>query len=517
MDIRYKPDALHPDYKTVRLDDNLGEDMTDQKRRIEDKLPTEPLRWDEDSATDEILSLHRQLAAEKLRADQGWQRAEAKSKECIDLRERQAAPLASQSQAAQPSKHTDLAQRLRWMAPHQSSDGMKRVLTQAADEIDRLAGQSQATLEDSEQYRLQMAAISTAALGYWTEEEGIKPEYDTVPLRDVARLYAKYAALHSSQATKVQAVPVAYLRYWARQSWSGNGNHDIDHGEGLEVCDAGEVGDDGVPAFPVYAAPTAQEVTQQAAKTESEAPAILEAISWHAGERDDLTLEQAVEAFRFGYKKVRQREDRAMLLQLIHLMASAPVSAAKAETAEQAEGEQANVLPPTRGTESQHSASVAALTDEEIDAITVKHSTYLGGWEWSGDIIDIGAGREHDFAREVEAEVTRRFRAQGGNTNTESSDLAPTTSTVSAPDEQDDPTLNETPEMARLRLVVEQAKIKADAKPYGTRGWKAAERAYGDALIAYGEAVAKRDWRPAPESHLRTVSASGSADTGSAA
>jgi hypothetical protein len=74
------------------------------------------------------------------------------------------ANLASQSQAAQPTKHTDLSQRLRWMAPQQSSDGMTRVLIQAADEIDRyytgmmnwkataeakdaahLAGQSQAT------------------------------------------------------------------------------------------------------------------------------------------------------------------------------------------------------------------------------------------------------------------------------------------------------------------------------------------------------------------------------------
>jgi len=39
----------------------------------------------------EILALHRQLAGEKLRADQGWARAEAKSRECIELRERMAA------------------------------------------------------------------------------------------------------------------------------------------------------------------------------------------------------------------------------------------------------------------------------------------------------------------------------------------------------------------------------------------------------------------------------------------
>lgn len=37
---------------------------------------------------EEILALHRQLAAERLRADQGWARAEAKSRECAELRER---------------------------------------------------------------------------------------------------------------------------------------------------------------------------------------------------------------------------------------------------------------------------------------------------------------------------------------------------------------------------------------------------------------------------------------------
>jgi hypothetical protein len=52
-------------------------------------------------------------------------------------------------------------------------------------------------LEDSEQYRGQMAAIGTAAIGYWSPDDGILPEYDTVPLRDVAKLYAKYALLHA--------------------------------------------------------------------------------------------------------------------------------------------------------------------------------------------------------------------------------------------------------------------------------------------------------------------------------
>lgn len=61
-------------------------------------------------------------------------------------------------------------------------------------------------LEDIEQYRMQMAAISTAALGYWKESDGILPDYDTVPLRDVAKLYAKYDELYRMRV-EAQANP----------------------------------------------------------------------------------------------------------------------------------------------------------------------------------------------------------------------------------------------------------------------------------------------------------------------
>ena len=52
------------------------------------------------TASDEILALHRQLAGEKLRANQGWARAEAKSHECIELRERMAAATTTAKNAA---------------------------------------------------------------------------------------------------------------------------------------------------------------------------------------------------------------------------------------------------------------------------------------------------------------------------------------------------------------------------------------------------------------------------------
>lgn len=63
------------------------------------------------------------------------------------------------------------------------------------------------------------------------------------------------------------------------------------------------------------------------AAPEPVAPAILEAMSWHANERDDLTLEDAVKAFRFGWKEVRGRSEREMLAQIIELLAAAPAVA----------------------------------------------------------------------------------------------------------------------------------------------------------------------------------------------
>lgn len=57
-------------------------------------------------------------------------------------------------------------------------------------------------LDEVEQYRIQMAGISTAALGYWKEGDSIHPDYDTPALRDVTKLYAKYDALYKAQAAR---------------------------------------------------------------------------------------------------------------------------------------------------------------------------------------------------------------------------------------------------------------------------------------------------------------------------
>jgi len=76
---------------------------------------------------------------------------------------------------------------------------MNEELRQLRIENKLLREEKKQALQDSEQYRLQMACICTAAIGYWKEGDGIHPDYDTVALRDVAKLYAKYDALYKAQ------------------------------------------------------------------------------------------------------------------------------------------------------------------------------------------------------------------------------------------------------------------------------------------------------------------------------
>lgn len=66
--------------------------------------------------------------------------------------------------------------------------------------------QEPVALESIEQYRMQMAAISTAAIGYWKEGDNIHPDYDTLALRDVAKLYAKYSELYTAPPSKPEPV-----------------------------------------------------------------------------------------------------------------------------------------------------------------------------------------------------------------------------------------------------------------------------------------------------------------------
>jgi hypothetical protein len=76
---------------------------------------------------------------------------------------------------------------------------MNEELRQLRIENKLLREEKKQALQDSEQYRLKMASISTAAIGYWKEGDSIHPDYDTLALRDVAELYAKYDELCKAQ------------------------------------------------------------------------------------------------------------------------------------------------------------------------------------------------------------------------------------------------------------------------------------------------------------------------------
>lgn len=45
---------------------------------------------------------------------------------------------------------------------------------------------------------MRLAAISTAAIGYWKEGDTIHDDYKTAALLDVAKLYQKYEQLHTA-------------------------------------------------------------------------------------------------------------------------------------------------------------------------------------------------------------------------------------------------------------------------------------------------------------------------------
>lgn len=103
--------------------------------------------------------------------------------------------------APQPTREAIFAAVARgWCAKMNEHKTMDADLASAvADEIIKLYGGGNPDLQTIEQYRLQMAGISVAAIGYWKEGDEIHPDYDTPALRDVAKLYAKYDELYKAR------------------------------------------------------------------------------------------------------------------------------------------------------------------------------------------------------------------------------------------------------------------------------------------------------------------------------
>lgn len=71
-----------------------------------------------------------------------------------------------------------------------SAESVRQIIAALQDKLEN------PVLKNIEQYQLQMAAISTAAIGYWKEEDSISAAYDTIALRDVAKLYTRCQTLH---------------------------------------------------------------------------------------------------------------------------------------------------------------------------------------------------------------------------------------------------------------------------------------------------------------------------------
>lgn len=69
--------------------------------------------------------------------------------------------------------------------------------------------------------------------------------------------------------------------------------------------------------------------TAPAAKAEQHRPDVLERLTYHALERDDLTLEECLSFLADGWRKVHGRTERQMVMQILALLAGAPAQPAE--------------------------------------------------------------------------------------------------------------------------------------------------------------------------------------------
>ncbi len=131
-------------------------------------------------------------------------------------------------------------------------------------------GQPAVTWLDRENMPRVGTKLFTQAAANKAAEEGMTPtqlasvidsmgwDLDDVEKADMYVLCcAAIAADRASRqvANKAEVEPIGYMRFRAAQSYDGRG--DIDHNEWFEQCAPDELGDDKLPAFPVYATPPA--------------------------------------------------------------------------------------------------------------------------------------------------------------------------------------------------------------------------------------------------------------------
>lgn len=124
-----------------------------------------------------------------------------------------------------------------------------------------------------------------------TAHEALRQCVEVLKLVDFADCAEKEELWHKLNAAQQVAEevlkrprqePVAYLRFRAAQQWSGSGNSDIEYNEWLETCHAHEIGDDKLPAFPVYADPVAAQQAEPAPTGDAEQDKLLsgQVVKW---------------------------------------------------------------------------------------------------------------------------------------------------------------------------------------------------------------------------------------------
>jgi hypothetical protein len=448
-----------------------------------------------------------------------------------------AAHLASQSQAAQPSELTDerlaelFTEATSYILANEDFAGVRLFAKLIGREV--LAGQSQATKVQAEPVAWMNPNEGCAIDAFLWQKDPANPQYSQ-PV---------YAA---PVAKEVQAVPE--LTVWEGAMPESNGKSNFTAvlmRKGATLLDGFEDGftiacseypdrvryeadcvryligelaekpwitDYDADKHSGYVNPTAQEVTQptywkaQRAMIERVIIGLRDGWATRKDAADALVtlaaatpvsqevIQQAAPVVPTGWQLVPIKPDAPMLTALwnrkeveapAHLddayaamLAVAPVpatqQAAKAETAEQAEGEQANALPPTRGTDSQHDAGAAVLSalrdgiplQEPVNitkavlaqrearaclsggigplACAMLVNIQLTPWADGPEKAEAFASGYNTamkwyraallkLAESASADAASRCRAQGGEDKPNSSDLAPTTSTVSAP------------------------------------------------------------------------------------
>lgn len=81
------------------------------------------------------------------------------------------------------------------------------------------------------------------------------------------------------------------------------------------------------PAVAAHACAATAVVDHAQQPAEPARPDIIERLSYHALERDDLTLDDCLDYLASGWKRVRGRSEREMVMQILALLAASPASA----------------------------------------------------------------------------------------------------------------------------------------------------------------------------------------------